>query len=143
MKAVADRVVELATMGVDPTELGEETVGTFRHHRLLCGGWFETQALHRSRPRRLLIVQIMPPFTFSNDLVRGWRDEVFSRWVAWLIMFVWRAVREWGRGESSVGEGSGYGSEVVGQGFAAAVVQCECSPVLKVCDSVLDGDSGG
>ncbi|GLW04172.1 hypothetical protein [Streptomyces lavendulae] len=61
VRAVADRIVELANLGIDPTELGEETAGTARHHHLPCGGWFETQALHRSRPRRLLIVEIVPP----------------------------------------------------------------------------------
>lgn len=61
VKAVADQIVELADLGIDPAELGEPTPGTARRHMLPCGGWFETQALHRHRPRLLAVVLVVPP----------------------------------------------------------------------------------
>ncbi|WP_406014250.1 hypothetical protein OG520_21450 [Streptomyces sp. NBC_00984] len=61
VKAVADRIVELANLGIDPVELGAPTPGTARRHMLASGGWFETQALPRTRPRLLAVVLVVPP----------------------------------------------------------------------------------
>jgi hypothetical protein len=61
VKAVADQIVELANLGVDPSELGDPTPGTARRHTLPSGGWFETQALPRLRPRLLAVVLVVPP----------------------------------------------------------------------------------
>ncbi|GAA0297434.1 hypothetical protein GCM10010302_40090 [Streptomyces polychromogenes] len=61
VRVLADQIVELANLGIDPAELGEETPGTARRHILPSGGWFETQALHRARPRLLVVVVVVPP----------------------------------------------------------------------------------
>ncbi|MFJ3976512.1 hypothetical protein [Streptomyces sp. NPDC090021] len=61
VKAVADQIVELANLGIDPAELGDPTPGTARRHMLPSGGWFETQALPRMRPRLLAVVLVVPP----------------------------------------------------------------------------------
>ncbi|MCX4692378.1 hypothetical protein [Streptomyces sp. NBC_01408] len=44
VKAVADQIVELANLGIDPSELGDPTPGTARRHTLPSGDG--------SRPRR-------------------------------------------------------------------------------------------
>ncbi|MGW6061905.1 hypothetical protein [Streptomyces sp. NPDC055189] len=61
VKAIADQIIELAGLGIDPAEIGEPTSGTARRHTLPCGGWFETQAMHRARPRLLAVVLVVPP----------------------------------------------------------------------------------
>ncbi|MFJ9479688.1 hypothetical protein ACIRRI_32550 [Streptomyces mirabilis] len=61
VKAVADQIVELADLGIDPAELGDRTPGTARRHMLPSGGWFETQALRHARPRLLAVVLVVPP----------------------------------------------------------------------------------
>ncbi|MQY14238.1 hypothetical protein SRB5_44000 [Streptomyces sp. RB5] len=61
VKAVADQIVELANLGIDPADLGEPTPGTARRHMLPSGGWFEAQALPRMRPRLLAVVLVVPP----------------------------------------------------------------------------------
>ncbi|GAA0434160.1 hypothetical protein [Streptomyces luteireticuli] len=62
VKAIADEIVKLANMGVDPNTLGEEMgTGTARRHDLPCGGWFETQALPGRRPRAIFVVLVVPP----------------------------------------------------------------------------------
>ncbi|GGT34857.1 hypothetical protein GCM10014713_30640 [Streptomyces purpureus] len=52
---------KLAGLGIDPAEIGEPTFGTARRHTLPCGGWFETQAMHRARPRLWAVVLVVPP----------------------------------------------------------------------------------
>ncbi|MET8506526.1 hypothetical protein ACF09L_06830 [Streptomyces sp. NPDC014779] len=61
VKAMADQIADLANLGIDPSELGEPTPGTARRHTLPCGGWFETQALPRLRPRLIAVVLVVPP----------------------------------------------------------------------------------
>ncbi|MFD4144396.1 hypothetical protein [Streptomyces sp. NPDC058572] len=61
VKAIADQIVDLAALGIDPTELGEPTTGTARRHTLPSGGWFETQSLPRTRPRLIAVVLVVPP----------------------------------------------------------------------------------
>ncbi|WP_086728843.1 hypothetical protein [Streptomyces carpinensis] len=61
VKALADQIVDLANLGIDPAELGEPTPGTARRHALPSGGWFKTQALPRLRPPLLAVVLVVPP----------------------------------------------------------------------------------
>ncbi|WSB87122.1 hypothetical protein OHA60_26845 [Streptomyces cellulosae] len=62
LKIIADQLVEMANLGIDPAELGEPTSGTARRHDLPCGGWFTTQSLPYSRPPLLAVVEVIPPF---------------------------------------------------------------------------------
>ncbi|MFJ3914235.1 hypothetical protein [Streptomyces vinaceus] len=61
VKSLAEQIVDLADLGIDPAELGEPTSGTARRHVLPCGGWFETQALPRVRPPMIFVVLVVPP----------------------------------------------------------------------------------
>jgi hypothetical protein len=59
VRELAEKIVELAGLGVDPNDLGEPAGRSARRHILPCGGWIETQTIPHAR--FLVVVLIVPP----------------------------------------------------------------------------------
>lgn len=60
VRETADKIIELAGLGVDPNDLGEPAGRSARRDVLPCGGWFETQTIPHARFVAVLLIVPLP-----------------------------------------------------------------------------------